>query len=228
MWKDFPRALCDARRRARPRLLAPRLRPLDAARRATSAGTSTSCTARRTRCCRRCFDALGIEPRRPGCSATATAARSRCCTPRASRARRRRRSRWRRTSSSRTIVDREHRAGARRLLDDRPARAAGALPRRPRLGLLGLERHLAATRRSATGTSKREIAAHPLPGARGAGRRRRVRHAGADPRHRAPRAADARCSSCRLRPFAASRPARAVAERDRRVHRCEFRTGGPP
>ena len=75
------------RGRARPRLLAPRLRPLDAARPAASAGAWTSCTARRTRCCPRCSTSCrSIATRsRPGCSATATAARSRCCTPRAFR-----------------------------------------------------------------------------------------------------------------------------------------------
>ena len=141
----------------------------------------------------RLLAALGIERSRPGCSATATAPRSRCCTRRASR----------RVAGVVALaphifveddLGRQHRDARARLRRHRSARAPGALPRRPRLGVLGLERRLAAIRRSATGTSKPSSTRITLPGARGAGRGRRIRHARADPRHRAPTAENPRCS----------------------------------
>ena len=198
--------LCEAARLARPGLLAPRLRPLDAARRATSTGTSTSCIARPTRCCRPC-SRRSASPSRPGSSATATAARSRCCTRRASRAWPAR-GRWRRTSSSRTCRSRASSRRARRLRDDRPARQAWrAITTTP------TRRSAAGTtsgciRPFATGTSRREIDDDPLPGAGGARRGRRIRHAGADPRHRAAIAENPLARDPGLRTFAASRPAR--------------------
>ncbi len=100
----------------------------------------------------------------------------------------------------------QHRRGRRGLRRRRPPRTAGALPRRRRFGVLGLEPDLARS-----GVSRLEhrstAAGDRLPGARRAGRRRRVRNDGADRRHRSAgselRAAEAR----RLRSFAASRPA---------------------
>ena len=100
------------------------------------------------------------------------------------------------------------------LRDHRPAPAPGALPRRPRLGLLGLERHLAAPAVPPL-VDRGRARRHPLPAAGRAGPGRRVRHAGADPRHRAARAADRAARTAGVRPFAAPRPARS-AHRGRR------------
>ena len=178
--------------------------PATAARRrarATSAGAWTSCTARRTRCCRRCCRrwastgapwlfghsdggsiALLYAARFP--DAVAGAGRAGAAPLRRGR------------------VGGQHRAHARGLRQHRPAAAPGAPPRRRGLGLLGLEPHLAATRRSAHWNIEAEIAAHPLPAAGHPGRGRRVRHARADPRHPAPRCRRRGCWNC---PTAATR-----------------------
>ncbi len=180
--------------RAARRALGPRLHAPPGARGAAGAARRAAASTRRSR---------------PGCSATATAARSRCCTRRASR------SAW-----PALVVLAPHivvedvsvasiAAGARRL----PARPTCAQR---------LARYHDDADSAFWGwndiwlhppfrdwTIEAEIAAHPLPAARGAGRRRRVRHARADPRHRA-RACRRRVllELPRLRPFAAPRPAR--------------------
>src|SRR5690606_28373575 len=97
---------------------------------------------------------------------------------------------------------RQHPAGAPRLPGNRSAGPAGALSRRPRLGILGLERHLAGSGVPRLGYP-RLPAAHPLPAAGAARRGRRIRDARADPRHPPAGAADAPARDPRLRPCAA-------------------------
>ena len=216
MWRRLPAAPVRRRRRARPGLLAPRLRPLDAARAPTSAGASTSCTARRTRCCPRCSQRCGIDAARdrPGSSATATAARSRCCTRRAFPQR-----------VAGVVVLAPH-----IFVEDLSVASIEQGARAP-TWRTDLRQRLARYHDDPDSAFwgwndiwlhppfrdwniEDEIAAHRLPAARDAGRRRRIRHARADPRHRA-RACRRRelLELPRLRPFAAPRPARA---RDRR------------
>jgi pimeloyl-ACP methyl ester carboxylesterase len=63
MWRDFPARLCDAARRCAAWSI--RARATAAARRAPARpGAWTSCTARRTRCCRRCCARWASTPRR--------------------------------------------------------------------------------------------------------------------------------------------------------------------
>ena len=92
------------------------------------------------------------------------------------------------------------------LRDDRSARAAGAVPRRPRLGVPGLERHLARPRLSRL-DHRGPPGGHPLSAAGRAGRGRRVRNDGPGRGHRAAGAAGAGRATGRLRTFAAARPA---------------------
>ena len=65
MWRDFPQRTVRRRRRARLRLLAPRLRPLDAARARASAGVPTSCTARPHELLPALFADIARRSRRP-------------------------------------------------------------------------------------------------------------------------------------------------------------------
>ena len=176
------RAAVRAARPARPRVLALRLRPLDAASRRDERWDARLHAPPGAR------GAAGLLRRAsastgPGCSATATAARSRCCMPRVIRRGRRGRARAAHSSSrtSRSTSIEKARDGLRR---HRPAAAPGALPRRPRLGLLRLERRLAASARSATGTSKPRSTRSP-----------------------------ARCSRCRARTTSTARWSRSAASR---------------
>jgi pimeloyl-ACP methyl ester carboxylesterase len=92
-----------------------------------------------------------------------------------------------------------------RIRDDRHAKKPRATT--DARGRSTAERHLAASRLPAV-EHRGVLAAHPLPGARGPGRRRRVRHDGADRDDRR-----ARCGPCEL---AGSRPAAPAAPRPAR------------
>ena len=187
MWKDYPQRAVRCRRLARPRVLAPGLRPLDAARarRALAGRLHARAGARGPAAL------LARRRRRRGRGATAVALR-----PQRRRLDRahlrgdvpgRGRPAWspsRRTSWSRTLSIAEHRRRARRLRDDGPAGAPRALPRRPRLRVLGLERRLA------------------RPGVP-----RLV------DRGYASRRCDARCSRCRARTTSTARSRRSTASR---------------
>src|SRR5450830_1829014 len=96
--------------------------------------------------------------------------------------------------------------GARQAYESGPLRP-GPLPRRPGLGLLGLEPHLAGPGLPPLEHHGRACT-HPLPGAGRARPGRRIRHAGADPGHCAPGPAHAVAGAAQLRPFTPSRPAR--------------------
>ena len=185
MWKDFPAAAVRGRRLPRPRLFAPGLRPLDAARGRRALGRSTSCTARRTRCCRRCCERwASTATTSPGCSATATAARSRCCTRRASR------SAWPApiVLAPHILVEDVSVASIEQAreayLDDRPARSAW---------------------RATTTTPIRPSGAGTTSGWT---RRSALDHRGRDRRHRA-----ARCSRCRASTTSTARWSRSAASR---------------
>ena len=205
MWRDFPRRLCDAAGcrglvysrpgygRSTPRA-AEEAWDLDFMHRqahevlpALLTGLGVDSRGRATlavRPQRRCLDRAAV--RRP-----------------LARAHRRGRSCWRRTSWSRTsrwpASPRRARPTSTADLRD----AAGALPRRPRLGVLGLERRLAAAAVQALvdrGRDRRDT----MPAAGRAGPRRRVRHTRTDSRHRAARATDASTRAARLRSLAAA------------------------
>ena len=138
----LPGSASATRRLARTRLLAPRLRPLDAAaaRRALGAGLHARPGARGAAgAASRALDIAAAH----GCSATATAARSRSCYAARFPTRRRRDRASRRISSSRTSSIASI-AAARDAYEQGDLRAAaGALPRRSGLRVLGLERRLA-------------------------------------------------------------------------------------
>ncbi len=197
MWKDFPQRLCDAAPVPRPRLLASRLRPLDAARRRRRLGPGLHAPpgARGAAGAARCPALRRHGCRRPGCSATATAARSRCCTRRDLPTGSPAPSCWRRTSWSRTCRSSSIARARTAYQRNRSAPAPGQVPRRPRLRVLGLERHLAAPAVQAV-VDRRRNRVDPLPAAGGAGPGRRIRHARTDPRHPRTRAAQPCCSNC--------------------------------
>ena len=206
----LPARVLRRARLPRLRLLALRLRPLDAARRRRALGARLHAPPGARGAARAASRALGIErpvalrPQRRRLDRAAACRALPAASPASSRSRR--------TSSSRTCRSRASSRRATPIRRPTCAQRLGALPRRPRLGLLRLERHLARARRSAHWNIEAELDADPLPGARGAGRGRRVRHARADPRAsraRLPQTALARAR--RLRPFAASRPARSVS-----------------
>ena len=141
MWKDFPHRVAQATGRdvvaysragygrSSPAAL-PVRRPLHARRGAgRAAAAARRAGDRRDRCC----------------SATATAASIALIHAAASRAAGRRARADGAARAGRGRLDRQHRRGEGRVADDRPARAARALPRRRRRRLHRLERHLAAS-----------------------------------------------------------------------------------
>ena len=203
----LPAAAVRRRRRARPGVLAPRLRPLDAARARRALGRGLhappgprgAARVAATRC------TSTAHSGRCGCSATATAARSRCCTRRASRTGGRR--------------DRDGAARVRRGQGGRQHRARRARTTCAPTCKQRLARYhddpdsafwgwndiwLHAPFRA--GTSKARSPRITLPAAGDAGRRRRIRHARADPRHRT-----ARCRTRELRRAARSAATRRTA-----------------
>ena len=213
MWRDFPRAFCEAhglagfvfsrygygRSTAKPsdERWAPDFMHRAGGRSAAGAVRARSASSG------------------PGCSATATAARSRCCMRRAIRSPAS--SRSRRTCSSRTSrspASRRRATPTRRPTCARASRATTPTP----------------TRRSAAGTTSgsRRRSAHwnietrdrhdRLPGPRRAGRRRRVRHARADRCDRGAIAENPLARDRGLRTLAASRPARDPLARGRPLH----------
>ena len=173
MWKDFPQR---AVRRAGVRGLVysrPGYGALDAARARTSAGTSTSCTARRTRCCRR-FLAAARRRRAAqppwlfghsdgGSIALLYAARFPARARRRDRARaahlRRGLSAWRSIEAARDGLS-----------DDRPARSASRGTTTTRTRRSGAGTTSGCTRRSASWNIEEEMPRDPLPAAGGAGR----------------------------------------------------------
>jgi hypothetical protein len=101
MWRDFPGRLCAVlgwRGLVYSRPGYGRRRPA----RPTSTGAPTSCTARPTNCCPRCWPPWACTAA-TACSATATAAASPCCMPRASPTGWTGSWCWRRTSWSRPV-----------------------------------------------------------------------------------------------------------------------------
>ena len=228
--RTFPQRLCDAagvRGLVYSRPGYGRSTP----RAPTRPGTSTSCTGRRTRCCRRCSRRWTSMPTHDkpwlfghsdgGSIALLYAAR-------VPAARRRRRSCWRRTSSSRTCRCTASSKARDAYLEHRPARSAWrsttTTPTRPS----GAGTASGCIRRFRQWTIEDEIARHPLPAARGPGPGRRVRHARADPRHRTPRAADRTAGAARLRAFPAPRPARSGDRRRHTIHPLDTLNGDRP
>ena len=153
MWKDFPAA--PVRRPAACAAWCSRAPATAARRRATPTrpGTSTSCTARRTRCCRPSSRRIGLQERPwlfghsdGGSIALLYAARFPERVARAGRAGA--------AHLGRGRDGRQHRAGAPGLpATPTCAQKLGALPRRRRFGLLGLEPASGCTRPSGNGTS---------------------------------------------------------------------------
>ena len=124
-------------------------------------GAWTSCTARRTRCCRRCWPPSAWR-NRSGCSATATAldrAAARREVPRA----RRRRHRAGAAHPGRGPVGGQHRQGQDRLRNHRPEQRLAKYHDDPRLGLLGWNRIWLHRRPSAAWSIEDEIASIACP-----------------------------------------------------------------
>ena len=151
------------RRHARPRVLAPRLRTLDAARGRRALARRRSCTGRRTTCCRRCsrisgraappwlfghsdggVDRAAVRRRFPARVAGVVAVAPHVFVEDVSRA--------------------QHRGATRTTyVATRPARAARALPRRSRFGVLAAGTTSGSIPRSARGTSRTSCPAIRCP-----------------------------------------------------------------